>query len=240
MNEREKILKELSETSPALMAIGKQMAYSLPDGYFDQFPVSLLGKIAGKVEYSVPEGYFDSLPNALLSKIRAIEASNTGVQDGEKELAEIAPILSGLSRRMPFTVPEGYFEQPGNFEPKRETPVISINRKPNVLRLSIAASVIIITGLFAWFFTNNNHDQNSRVASSNDSTISTDTNFAAALSRIEDTSIHTELNNNDFPDNTLSSLYYLSTDNIETALQDFSDEEIKSQLAETVVVKNKS
>ena len=239
MEEREKILLELSETAPALTAIGKHMVYSLPEGYFDQFPVSLLGKLAGKPGYSVPEGYFDALPDTLMSRIRAMQA-DTNVPVGEGELAEIAPILSGLSRKMPFTVPDGYFEQLAFSSPKVEAPVISIKRKPNVLRWAVAASVIILTGFFAWFYTTNNQDQDPGMVSINNGKLSTDTGFATALSKVEDTSIHTELNNNDFPDNMLTSLYYLSTDNIEIALQDFSEEEIKNQLAETVVVKNKS
>jgi hypothetical protein len=157
------------------------------------------------------------------------------------ELDEIAPLLAGLSRKMPYSVPEGYFE---NFEVQPAAyiaPVIPIGVNRNRLQWAVAASVIIISGLLAWFYLfNNNTGKPTQPVARQTTTEVTDTSFAAALAGIEDTSIHSELNGDDIANNTMSSLYYLSTDNIETALQDFSEEEIKSQLNERVVVKNKS
>jgi len=55
--------------------------------------------------YTVPAGYFDGLASRVLSRINAMD---TGSED---ELATLAPLLSGLSRKMPYAVPTGYFEQ---------------------------------------------------------------------------------------------------------------------------------
>jgi hypothetical protein len=233
MDEKEQILNELDQTAPALKGIDKQMAYSVPDGYFDLFPLTLLGKIAGPQKPSVPEGYFEAFPATLLSKIRAME--------GADEQDEIGPVLSGLSRKMPYSVPQGYFENLVIHPAATEAPVIPIGLKRNRFQWAVAASVVIISGLFTWFYLfNNNTGKTSLPVAKQTATEVSDTSFAAALAGIEDTSIHSELNGDDIANNTMSSLYYLSTDNIETALQDFSEEEIKSQLDERVVVKNKS
>jgi hypothetical protein len=54
--------------------------------------------------YSVPEGYFNALAGNILGRIKARD-----VQAAD-ELAELSPLLSGLSRNMPFAVPAEYFE----------------------------------------------------------------------------------------------------------------------------------
>src|SRR3954463_14078072 len=53
--------------------------------------------------YSVPEGYFNSLAESILRRVKAqdLEASD--------EIAELSPLLSGLSKQMPFEVPADYF-----------------------------------------------------------------------------------------------------------------------------------
>jgi hypothetical protein len=236
MDEKEKILNELDQMAPALKGIDKQMAYSVPDGYFDLFPLSLMGKLAGQQKPSVPEGYFESFPATMLSKIRAMESNSES-----NEVEEISPLLAGISRKMPYSVPRGYFENFSIHPVTYEAPVIPIGLKRNRFQWAVAASVVIITGLFAWFYLfNNNTGKTSQPIVKQNSTEVTDTAIAAALAGIEDTSLHLELNGDDIANNTLSSLYYLSTENIETALQDFSEAEIKSQLDERVVLKNKS
>ncbi len=49
--------------------------------------------------YLVPDGYFEALASTVLNKIRAKE-----------ELNEISPLLAGLSRKMEYAVPEGFFQ----------------------------------------------------------------------------------------------------------------------------------
>lgn len=50
--------------------------------------------------YAVPAGYFDKLPARILERIKA-----------DEELSTLSPLLQGLSRRMDYSLPEGYFEQ---------------------------------------------------------------------------------------------------------------------------------
>lgn len=54
--------------------------------------------------YQVPEGYFDGLANAIIQRIKALEA-----QSPREELDILSPMLSGITKNTPFTVPAGYF-----------------------------------------------------------------------------------------------------------------------------------
>lgn len=232
MEEKEEILNELDQTAPVLKGIDKRMLFRVPDGYFDVFPISMVGKMAGTQKPAVPEGYFESFPATLLAKIRAMETP--------QEADEISHLLAGISKKMPFSVPQGYFEQFTVQPVGYQAPVIPIASNRRRFSWAVAASVIIVTGLFAWFYLFNNKGPSNQPVVKTTTNEVVDSSFSAALAGIEDTSIHSELNSDDITGNTLSALYYLNTDNIETALQDFTEEEIKSQLNERVVLKNKS
>ena len=52
--------------------------------------------------YAVPAGYFEGIADAVLAKIKGDTASS--------EIAELSPLLAGLSRKMPYEVPKGFFE----------------------------------------------------------------------------------------------------------------------------------
>jgi hypothetical protein len=55
--------------------------------------------------YSVPEGYFDGLAASVLEKIKG----ETPVSATE-ELVQLSPLLAGIPRKMPYTIPEDYFQ----------------------------------------------------------------------------------------------------------------------------------
>ena len=55
--------------------------------------------------YSVPEGYFENFAQSVLQKI---EQNNVSASE---ELETLSPLLAGLSRQMPYTVPQGYFSE---------------------------------------------------------------------------------------------------------------------------------
>jgi hypothetical protein len=61
--------------------------------------------------FNVPEGYFESFANDVLAKVKGKQA--VSVSD---ELSSISPLLAGISRKMPFSVPDNYFEE-GIFPP---------------------------------------------------------------------------------------------------------------------------
>lgn len=236
MEPRENIQEELTQIAPALVNMPVIMPFAVPAGYFDELPLQVLSKTTiQEIKTGVPEGYFDAFAGNMLLKIKAMAAE-------EDELAFIAPALQGISRSIPYSVPRGYFENftaaTGAQDPTL-APVIPVNRSFRTFKWVAAASVIILAGLFTWKFSGNTPDAHSGQALAG-ITDSTDASILAALQNIGDTSIDTELNTNGLAEDTRSALFYLNTENFETALHDFSDEEIKSQLAEGTVIKNKS
>ena len=112
----EEILLELSKISPALTSISRNHVYSVPLNYFDGLAGNILehikDDIAGQTfepaanPYILPADYFESLPEAILGKIKKQDV----VSLEQHELKEIAPLLSTLSRQMPYKVANGYFE----------------------------------------------------------------------------------------------------------------------------------
>ena len=56
--------------------------------------------------YSVPKGYFEGFAASMLEKVKTDKAVTAS-----DELEALAPLLAGISKKMPFTVPEGYFSQ---------------------------------------------------------------------------------------------------------------------------------
>jgi hypothetical protein len=56
--------------------------------------------------FNVPEGYFDRFADEVLAKIKGKQAVSPS-----DELAALSPILAGISRKMPFSVPENYFSE---------------------------------------------------------------------------------------------------------------------------------
>ncbi len=60
---------------------------------------------SGQTPFSVPEGYFDGLAASVMAKIKAQPPVSA-----RSEIAELSPLLAGLSRNMPYSVPAGYFQ----------------------------------------------------------------------------------------------------------------------------------
>lgn len=55
--------------------------------------------------YAVPEGYFEGLAASVLAKIKG----ETEVSALE-EIAQLSPLLAGISRKLPFSVPDDFFQ----------------------------------------------------------------------------------------------------------------------------------
>jgi|GEM_PF-859708 len=55
--------------------------------------------------FSVPEGYFDGLAANILAKVKGNENS------AQAELAELSPLLAGIPKQTPYSVPTSYFEE---------------------------------------------------------------------------------------------------------------------------------
>src|ERR1700754_47626 len=133
MNAKNEILEELRLLSAVVNDISRETPYRVPAGYFDGFPaliLSLTGEVTGTegpffatdehkpLTFSVPEGYFEGFAQGLLDKIKAgqtkVKAGETQDQasdDPRQELAQLSPVLNGISRQLPYQAPEGFFEE---------------------------------------------------------------------------------------------------------------------------------
>jgi hypothetical protein len=60
---------------------------------------------ANQPPLSVPEGYFDGLAAAVLARVKAGAEISAAA-----EIAELSPLLAGISRTMPYEVPESFFQ----------------------------------------------------------------------------------------------------------------------------------
>ncbi|HTR30679.1 MAG TPA: hypothetical protein VMH27_15515 [Puia sp.] len=119
MEERNEISVELSALSALVGGIDRQTPYVVPVGYFDRLPASVMSRIASASStFQVPEGYFDQFATSVLARLKA-GASDPALSDnpvrpiGEgvaEELARLSATLGGISREMPYRLPEGYFD----------------------------------------------------------------------------------------------------------------------------------
>lgn len=73
----------------------------------------LVAGVSRQHPYKVPAGYFENFADRMLLLAKSQEG--TGFEAGEPdpgaELQQLSPLLAGLSKKSPFRVPEGYFEQ---------------------------------------------------------------------------------------------------------------------------------
>jgi len=58
-----------------------------------------------KPVFSVPEGYFENFAASVLLKLKEEEAAVSAAD----ELTSLSPLLAGLSKKMPYDVPQNYF-----------------------------------------------------------------------------------------------------------------------------------
>jgi len=236
MEEKDNILTEIKSVAPLLANIGRLMPYEIPEAYFELFPLQMLAKVSEPAKKpAVPEGYFDELPGIMLGKVKSLSAQH--------ELETIAPALVGINRQMPYSIPAGYFESFEVNPAGKATPVIQLRPKRNIMKWAVAASVIAISGLFAWQYLWHSPATTitTQQVATTENTDSTDTlQLGATLAQLTDTSIHAALDDMGMLADSWSALYYLNTENFESALKDFSDEELKSQLIDQLPIKNKS
>lgn len=164
MESRKEIAVELSALSELVSGISRQTPYGVPDGYFQELPASVLGRIAGEgATFRVPTGYFEGLADRVLGRIKTGAGSGTvarigavaadGASLGEaesarEELARLSATLSQIGREMPNHMPEGYFDD--------LSPVLAVVRSVPAYRApegyfaelpaAIAAKAVLETG----------------------------------------------------------------------------------------------
>jgi hypothetical protein len=123
--------------------------------------------------FTVPENYFEQFPEKLMSIIRenARKEINLIAEDAGEEINQISPLLGGLKKAMPFSVPEGYFSQleeklssiPGRTseilnggqeisEPVIPAKILRMSPVKQMYKLAAAAIVAGLIGVSAWFY----------------------------------------------------------------------------------------
>ena len=124
------ITEELQDLGSMLGKFPSVTPYQAPAGYFAGFPSLMYSLVAEKelpetlkgitTAYQVPDGYFDSLPQTILQKIRESDSAGAELagapgivseEDAFAELSTLSPLLSGISKKPPFEVPENYFAE---------------------------------------------------------------------------------------------------------------------------------
>jgi hypothetical protein len=231
METRETILKELREISPAVANLSGTNVFSVPAGYFDQLPETILSKIrqesvdfGGKVQpFNIPPGYFEGLATNILNKIKSRE------QSVAEELNELSPLLNSISRQNVYAVPEGYFESLELTIPlkldKPSARVFSFGKTKKAFQYAVAACAAGILVVGAYFYTNNNTDDT--VISHNDAK---NMNVSTELDKLSETEIASYLE-------TAPNIGYalnVSAEeiNIDEYLDETSDEDINEYLNE--------
>ncbi|MBW7890903.1 MAG: hypothetical protein H3C48_07740 [Chitinophagaceae bacterium] len=132
------IEKELRALSPTIADIEKRDIFSVPEGYFNDFPLGILAQI----------------------KLQEPEMDKPALE----EISELSPVLAALKGKNVFEVPGGYFQaflEKLADKRKQETEgavIVDINRgRKRVWRnYAVAAAVLGIVGIAALFFLVNN------------------------------------------------------------------------------------
>lgn len=170
MTTRDTILKELHELGSTLLPLHTRQIYEVPQGYFEELPGQLLKRIKAleateeqailspeleaaskKNPFTVPEGYFDTLSDTILELIRKHAndfQSKTTNPSSREEIETLSPLLSKISREMPYQVPAGYFETIQFPAAKKEQPKVIPLFRRKIYRFAAAAIFlgIVLTG----------------------------------------------------------------------------------------------
>ncbi len=168
MQNRQTILQELQEITPAVATISNRNVYSVPPGYFDGLAGEVLAMIHMEslpvsMPYSVPQGYFNSFADTVMQKI-LMQSNPAEHSETYQELEEIAPLLNTINKGNIYSVPENYFKQfsvnINISQPQVKAKVVSINRnKAKWITYLAAACVTGILAIGAFWFKNSTQTQ---------------------------------------------------------------------------------
>lgn len=187
MAQNNNILQELNELGSSLTKVTPQNIYTVPDGYFDDLAQQvmnriklleaenteeelkllspMLASISKQMPYSVPSGYFDNLQEKMMQSVREgndyLQKESFG-QTAEEEINTLSPLLGGLNKQMPYSLPQNYFETlsgdiSNKLNNKNHPKVVSISSL-RWLRYAAAAVVVGVIALGGFLYTNLNRD----------------------------------------------------------------------------------
>lgn len=185
MNRQTDIANELMQIAPGINWPA-DVPFKVPAGYFEHLPAAILLQVqlnelrtAPEQTLSVPNGYFEDLPLAILQRIKVEEAQQTVHPDTarltsfseealphpvQSELASLSPFLAAIPKEVPFTVPNGYFEnlQVNITRPANPLKVVHRKRAAAWIKWTVAACLTAFVGSTAILFVanNNNHHNN--------------------------------------------------------------------------------
>ncbi len=203
------------------------MLYTVPEGYFENFPQLMLDKLSVQFDYSLPgkstlyqlpDNYFDSLAANILQKIKIEKVDNV-----QKELEDISPLLSKIPKSNIYTVPDGYFEKGITIQHKQPVKVISLAGKSHKLFRYAAAACIAAVISFGGYF----YIINKPLTSSVQNQIA-NINVNKAISQLPDSTL------NDYLTNDNSDIYASQSSdedlNIQNLINNTSDQDIEDYL----------
>ena len=159
MTQKDHILQELKELNSSLVNLSQQNVYSVPVGYFDRLAVQVMKRIKALEAIDAKEELGLLSPLLADNILHTVRESND-YQTAEEELESISPLLSGLKKDNPYTVPAGYFENTTEKivleENKTATKVISLSGR-KWFRYAAAAVVTGLIVLSGFLFLNKNN-----------------------------------------------------------------------------------
>jgi hypothetical protein len=223
------ILNEIKEIAPTLMEVSIDMPYTVPKGYFEQLSESVLEKAKFGLEshsipkgYKVPEQYFSGLASKILQRVKDTETGDVSVFN---ENESIAPILNTISNKMPFSIPEQYFEHLSVQIPSEKAKVIPLKMMRNWMTYAAAAVFlgIMVTGSF--LFSDKKQSQDFEKYQNMD--------VSAALDQVSDAELNSYIDENhassvdDLTENERTNL-----DNLDDKIQSMSTENLSQFLNE--------
>ncbi len=176
MENKNTILFELQEISPAVANLNRDNVYSIPTGYFDGLPTAILAKMKSQtmfdgvkaILYTTPNGYFTDLAENIMAKIKI---ENSSSNESFNELESIAPTLNSISKENVYHLPIGYFEGLKTGIPNNQkVKIVSFSKWRKVVSYAAAAvlSGILVTGAFKYVVSKNHLDFKKEVAKSSD------------------------------------------------------------------------
>ena len=142
---------EPTELPDELANIRHISTYKTPPDYFTNLADEIIGKVnlplGANMPFSAPSpNYFANLADAILSKIKTEHAILKS--DIQKELHQIEPLLTQISKTNVYRVPQGYFENFTVSVPAIKKPGRLVKMRRSAKWFSSAAAAVI-TGVIA-------------------------------------------------------------------------------------------
>jgi len=234
MKKDQNISSYQGQSSKAVANLPTQHPFSVPNGYFEDFPSTILSlvkddpkiqkSISTEMPFSTPENYFQQFSTNMLEKIKSSE-------NAHDELVEISPGLLSLKSENPFKVPENYFN---NFESSISTqthkfvPFFSIK---HFIQYAAAACIIgIVFFVYRGMDNKNELVQQNLAVNAKTSELSTESlNKYLIESDIQiDVPENEELASND-----VNLLVNINKETVSTVLSEISENDIKQFLSQS-------